>query len=299
MCSDAREGREALAEHMRRLLIVALVVMVGLVGSCRQPRAPVSSAPLRILITNDDGLDFPGLAALAEALSSLGTVTVAAPRYDVSGASHGVTSDRPIPVETMERNGQTWFAIDARPVTCLRLAVETLLPERPDIVLSGINKGENLGTVTFYSATVAAAREAAFLGLPALAVHLARGADMDYRAAAEVVADIVRAVGREGVPKGTFLNVNVPNLPKESIKGVRVTRQDSRAPLEFFEKSGRADSGIEYKPSWKHLEPAGKDTDIWALRNGYVSISVLGFDQSAAAGRQAARSVRRLLRRLR
>lgn len=288
-----------MAKRMRRVLIVVLVLMVGLVGSCRRPQAPASSAPLRILITNDDGIGFPGLAALAEALSSLGSVTVAAPKYDTTGASHGVTSDRPIPVETMERDGQTWFSIDARPVTCLRLAVEALLPERPDLVVSGINKGENLGTVTFYSATVAAAREAAFLGIPALAVHLARGGEMDYQAAARVVADIVRAVGRDGVPKGTFLNVNVPNLPKESIKGARVTRQDTRAPLEFFGRTTTPEGGIEYKPSWKHLEPVGEDTDIWALRNGYISISVLGFDQSAASGRRAARSLQRRLRRLR
>ena len=235
-----------------------------------------------ILVSNDDGIEAPGILALAEALLPLGTVTVAAPRDPRSGVSHGVTSDRPIAVLESKRQGMTWFSIDALPATCVRLALERLIPERPDLVVSGINRGENLGTVTFYSATVAAAREAALLGLPAIAVNLAAGKDMDYTVAAGVLADIVRALGRNGIGKGTFLNVNIPDLPKESIRGVRITSQDTRAPINLFERSVTPEGATVYKPSWKHLEPAGKDTDIWALRNGYVSVSVFGIDQSAA-----------------
>jgi 5'-nucleotidase len=176
----------------------------------------------------------------------------------------------------------TWFSIDALPATVVRLALEKLLPESPDLVVSGINWGENLGTVTFYSATVGAAREAALLGLPAIALNLAGGKGMDYTAAAGILADIVRALGRNGIAKGTFLNINIPNLPKESIRGVRITRQDTRAPIDLFEKIVTPEGATEYKPSWKHLEPAGEDTDIWAVRNGYVSVSVFGIDQSAA-----------------
>jgi len=253
-----------------------------------------SSAPLRILITNDDGIEAPGIVALFEALFPLGTVTVAAPRENRSGASHGVTSDKPIAVVESEKQGMKWFAIDALPATCLRLAVEALLPEKPDLVVSGINKGENLGTVTFYSATVAAAREAAFLGIPSIAVHAAGGKDMDYKAAAGVMAGIVRALGRDGIPKGTFLNVNVPALALDKITGVRITRQDTRAPIEFFEKTASPEGATEYKPSWKHHQPAGEDTDIWAVRNGYVSVSLFGYDQSAAAGATARNSIKRL-----
>ena len=272
------------------IVVLALVLAAACGGTAPAP----TSAPLSILVTNDDGIEAPGIAALAEALRPLGTVTVAAPRDPRSGASHGVTSDRPIAVLESERQGLTWFVIDALPATCVRLALEKLLPERPDLVVSGINWGENLGTVTFYSATVGAAREAAFLGIPAIAVNLAGRKGAGYEAAAAVTADIVRALGPNGIAKGTFLNVNLPDLPKGSIRGVRITRQDTRAPIDLFEKSVTPEGTTEYKPSWKHLEPAGGDTDIWAVRNGFVSVSVFGIDQSAAAAPAAALSLKRL-----
>ena len=271
-------------------VVLALLLAAACGGTAPEP----SSKPLKILVSNDDGIDAPGILALAEALRPLGTVTVAAPRDPRSGVSHGVTSDRPIAVLESERQGATWFSIDALPATCVRLALEKLLPERPDLVVSGINWGENLGAVTFYSATVAAAREAALLGFPAIAVNLAGRKGPNYAVAAGILADIVRAVGKDGIPKGTFLNVNLPDLPKESIRGVRITRQDTRAPLNFFEKSVTPDGTTIYSPSWKHLEPAGEDTDIWAVRNGYVSVSVFGIDQSAAAGASARKALKRL-----
>jgi len=277
-----------------RLPMGILLLTVSLAVSCGATAEGPSSGPLKILVTNDDGVDAPGIAALAQALLPLGTVTVAAPRENRSGVSHGVTSGRPIGVVESERQGMTWFAIDALPATCLRLALEALLPAKPDIVVSGINKGENLGTVTFYSATVAGAREAAFVGIPGIAVHLAAGKGMDYKGAAGIMADIVRALGKDGIPKGTFLNINIPALAPDRVKGVRITRQDMRAPLELYEKTVSAEGATEYKPGWKYHEPAGKDTDIWALRNGYVSVSVFGYDQSAAAGATARRSLKRL-----
>ena len=251
---------------LRKWIVFAALLSTACGGAVPEQ----ASGPLKILVSNDDGIEAPGILALAKALLPLGTVTVAAPRDPRSGVSHGVTSDRPIAVLESQRQGMTWFSIDALPATCVRLALERLIPERPDLVVSGINRGENLGTVTFYSATVAAAREAALLGFPAIAVNLAAGKGMDYTAAAGILADIVRALGRNGIAKGTFLNVNIPNLPQESIRGVRITRQDMRAPVDSFEKTVTPEGATEYKPSWKHLEPAGEDTDIWALRNGYV-----------------------------
>jgi 5'-nucleotidase len=277
-----------------RTTAASLLFILLLTAACGARVEGPAAGPLHILVTNDDGIEAPGIAALAEALLPLGKVTVAAPRDNRSGVSHGVTSDRPIGVVRMTRGGMAWFAIDALPATCLRLALETLLPAKPDLVISGINVGENLGTVTFYSATVAGAREAAFQGIPSMAVHLARSRAMDYATAAGLTADIVRALGGDGVPPGTFLNINIPALPPDRIKGVRIARQDTRAPLEFFEKMVSADGAILYKPSWRHLEPAGVDTDIWALRNGYISVSVFGYDQSAAAAPAAATSLKRL-----
>jgi 5'-nucleotidase len=275
---------------LRKWIVFAALLSTACGGAVPEQ----ASGPLKILVSNDDGIEAPGILALAEALLPLGTVTVAAPRDPRSGVSHGVTSDRPIAVLESERQGMTWFSIDALPATCVRLALERLIPERPDLVVSGINRGENLGTVTFYSATVAAAREAALLGFPAIAVNLDAGKDMDYTAAAGVLADIVRTLGRNGIGKGEFLNVNIPDLPKESIRGVRITRQDTRAPIDLFERSVTPEGATLYKPSWKHLEPAGEDTDIWAVRNGYVSVSVFGIDQSAAVSATARKSLGRL-----
>jgi 5'-nucleotidase len=269
---------------MRRhgLEIVVLAFAVAAAAACGP--APVRPAAdlLDIVITNDDGIEAPGILALAEALRPLGRVTVAAPSGNRSGVSHGVTSDRAFTVTRSLRNGQTWFAIDAFPATCVRLAIEQLLPEKPDLVLSGINRGENLGTVTFYSATVAAAREAAFLEVPAMAVNLVSSENMDYGTAAAVVAEIIRALGPDGIARGAYLNVNIPPLTRDAIRGIRLTRQDTRAPLDHFEKAVAPDGTIEFRPRWEHLEPGEPGTDIWAVRNGYVSVSVFGFDQSAA-----------------
>lgn len=283
--------------RIRRRTIGIVILAVGLAAAaaaCGRAPAPAASRPLDILITNDDGIEAPGIIALAEALAPLGRVTVAAPMRQRSGASHGVTSDHPIAVKESERGGQRWIAIDALPATCVRLAVEELLPARPDLVLSGINRGENLGTVTFYSATVAAAREAAFQGLPAIAVNLVAGEDMDFRPAAALAAGIVKALGPEGIARGTYLNVNVPPLPRERWLGIRLTRQDMRAPVDRFERTVSPEGLVEYVPSWTHLEPAGEGTDIWAVRNGYVSVSVFGFDQSAAVPPGVVTSLMRL-----
>jgi 5'-nucleotidase len=271
-----------------------VVLALVFAAACAGPSAPPASGPLRILVTNDDGIEAKGIAVLAEALRALGEVTVVAPESGRSGSSHGVTSEHPIRAREADREGRRWIAVDALPATCVRLAVERLLPVRPDLVVSGINRGENLGTVTFYSATVGAAREAAFLGIPSIAVNLAASEDMDYGPAAAVTAAVVRSLGRNGIARGTFLNINVPALPLERLRGVRMTHQDTRAPVDFFEKEAGPDGSAIYKPRWEHLEPGAEGTDIWAVRNGYVSVSVFGFDQSAAAPPAAALALRRL-----
>ena len=281
----------------RRFHIGVVLTALVLAAACgRAAPEPPAARPLSILVTNDDGIEAPGIAAVAEALRPLGTVTVAAPDRGRSGSSHSVTSDRPIAVRESDRGGQRWIAVDALPPTCVRLAVEMLLDAKPDLVVSGINAGENLGAVTFYSGTVGAAREAALLGFPAIAVNLGRGDGMDYAAAAAVSAAIVRGLGRDGIARGTFLNVNVPPLPLERLRGIRFTRQDTRAPLDIYKKTVFADGTTEFLPGWRHLEPAGQDTDIWAVRNGFVSVSVFGIDQSAGAPPAAALAVKRLER---
>jgi 5'-nucleotidase len=278
----------------RRRRLGILIMAAFCAAGCGRAPAPAATTPLSIVITNDDGIDAPGIAALAAAFGPLGRVTVVAPVGPRSGASHSVTADRSIAVREDVRGGQRWIAVDALPATCVRLAVEALLPAKPDLVLSGINKGENLGTVTFYSATVAAAREAAFLGIPAVAVNLATADGMDYGPAAALTAEIVQALGRDGFASGTFLNVNVPALPRAAWRGLRITRQDTRAPVDLFTKTVLPDGSVEYRPRWEHLGPGGRDTDIWAVRNGYVSVSIFGFDQSAAVPPGAFSALKRL-----
>jgi len=256
------------------LLIAAAILISGPAGA---------DAPLRILVSNDDGADAPGIAALADSLARIGTVTVAAPSQNKSGVSHGMTFSGPILVQKTLRKGISWYAIDALPATCVRLALEALLPEKPDIVVSGINRGENTGLVTFYSATVACAREAAFQGIPAIAFSLESSPEMDYAAAADFIVSIVREVKKRGLGRGTFLNVNIPALPKEKIKGVMVTRLDQRPSLESYEGKTNAEAQIIFWPLYKELGAGDPKADIWALRNGYISVTPMSIAQTDEA----------------
>ena len=261
------------------------VLMFGIMAtlpSIALPARPDQPA-YRLLLSNDDGIDFPGLAALVEKLSTLGSVTVAASRADQSGVSHGITSNAPIKVEESDRNGVKWYAIDALPATCVRLAIESLLPAKPDIVVAGINKGDTTGVVSFYSATVACAREAAITGLPAIAVHLEKGETMDYEGAAIFIAALVQEIKDKRLPPGVFLNINIPALPREQIRGVMITKQDLRSTRQFYEKKADPAGAPYYWPSYKHLEPDKERTDIWALKNGYISITPLQIDQTASS----------------
>lgn len=238
----------------------------------------------KILISNDDGIEAPGISALFDALAPLGTVTVAAPSRGYSATSHAIVIDGPILVRESERKGARWFAIDAFPATCVRLALENLLAEPPDIVVSGVNRGENLGVVTFYSATVACAREAAIKGIPSFAVSLESGPDMDYAAAAEAAALLIKGWRAEGWPRGLYLNINVPARKRGDIKGFRVVPQDLRPSQELFE--GRINpAGTRYFwPFYVPLETAGDAaTDIGAVRDGFVSVTPFRIDQTDPA----------------
>jgi 5'-nucleotidase len=257
------------------LIIAAAVLMTGPAGA---------QAPLRILVSNDDGADAPGIATLADALARIGTVTVAAPSQNRSGVSHGMTFSGPILVQKTLRKGITWYAIDALPATCVRLGLDALLPEKPDIVVSGINRGENTGLVAFYSATVACAREAAFQGIPSIAFSLESSPEMDYRATADFIVSIVREVKKRGLRRGTYLNVNIPALPKDRIKGVMVTRLDQRPSLESYERGTNPQGQIIFWPLYKELGAGDTKADIWALRNGYISVTPMCIDQTDEQG---------------
>jgi len=276
--------------NRRTVTIVALAFLLAAAVRC----AGVEPASPKILLSNDDGIEAPGLAALFDALEKVGTLTVAASVQEQSGISHGMTTRKFIPVRPSERKGAIWFAIDATPASCVRLALESLLAEKPDLVICGINRGENLGLVTFYSATVGAAREAAFLRIPAISVHLQSGPDMDYKAAADFTAALARELARRGFEKGLFINVNVPALPRDRIKGVMITRQDVRPTVEYFEKKESRDGQDFYWPSYKVLDAGPENTDTWAVRNGYISITPFTLDQTDAAALKTLKGLEKL-----
>jgi 5'-nucleotidase len=255
--------------------------------------APLAASPpqqpYRILISNDDGFQSSGIQALFIRLKSLGEVTVAAPAANQSLVGHGFTYGKPMAVESWDREGTRWFAIAATPATCVRMALTSLLPQLPDVVVAGINKGENTGVVTFSSGTVACAREAAYRNIPAIAVSLEEGAQMDYTAAAEYTALLVLELRRQGLPPGTYLNVNFPARPSDQIKGVLVTRQDVRPADEHYAKKTSPEGKTEYWSVYRPLTGGDKDTDTWALAQGYVSITPMSTDQTAREGRAALR----------
>ena len=193
---------------MRKLLFVLIALAFFISG--------LSQNPPRILLTNDDGIDAPGLAAMHKALSRVGRVTVAAPATNQSATGHGLTTGRnPIFVTTWtDDGGSVWHSINARPATCVSLALENLLSETPDIVVSGSNHGENLGLVTYYSGTVGAAREAAFKGIPSIAVSVQAGSPIDFEAAAEFTAHLVGKYLKRNSPPRPSLTSTTRRCPK-------------------------------------------------------------------------------------
>ncbi|HCS48051.1 MAG TPA: 5'/3'-nucleotidase SurE [Candidatus Aminicenantes bacterium] len=255
---------------------VALVFIVISLSPIPSP----AQQPYRILISNDDGFQAPGIKALFSRLKSLGEVTVAAPAGNQSGVGHALTFGRPMAVESWEAEGTRWFAIAATPATCVRMALTSLLLQLPDVVVSGINKGENAGVGTFSSGTVACAREAAYRDIPAIAVSQEEGAQMDYAAAAEFTARLLLEVRKRGLPRGSYLNVNFPARPSDQIKGVLVTRQDMRPADEHYARKTSPEGKTEYWSVYRPLTGGDKNTDTWALTQGYVSITPMWIDQT-------------------
>ncbi len=244
---------------------------------------------MKILLSNDDGIGAPGLMALAKALAVLGEVTVIAPDRERSAAGHSLTLNRPLRASRVDRN---WYSVDGTPSDCVALALMGLLPRRPDLVVAGINEGANLGDDVTYSGTVAAAAEATLGGCPAFAVSLATdGEGRHLETAAHYAMVVAREVGARGLPAGTLLNVNVPNLPLERLTGVAITRQGRRAYSEtIVEKVDPRGKSYYWigggPPRW---EP-GEGTDYEAVTAGAVSITPLHLDLTNYAVLEALRA---------
>ena len=231
---------------------------------------------MRILVSNDDGYFAPGIAALAATLAEVGSVTVVAPERDRSGASNSLTLDRPL---SLRRTANGFHYVNGTPTDCVHLAVTGMLDHLPDMVVSGVNHGANMGDDTVYSGTVAAATEGYLLGVPSIAISLVSKEASDFSHAARVARDLVERFMRAPFRQPVLLNVNVPDLPYEQIKGVRVTRLGKRHKAEPVIRSltPRNETVYWVGPAGGASD-AGEGTDFHAVAQGYVSVTPLRID---------------------
>lgn len=235
---------------------------------------------MRILISNDDGIHAKGLEALRQNICGLGDVFVVAPDRERSATGHGITVDRPLRIKEVhykEKNTHGW-AVDGTPADCVKLAVEDLLPGKPDLVLAGINIGPNLGTDVLYSGTVSAAIEGLINGIPSIAFSLAcHHCEPDFSNAGPLVAEFLPQVMRHSIPPNTLININIPSGKP---KGFKVTRLGSRRYVNIFHKREDPRGRIYY---WMAGEPMELDkdtsgTDVKAVEEGYISITPIKID---------------------
>jgi len=230
-----------------------------------------------ILLTNDDGIHAPGLQVLFEKGRILGRVAIVAPENDNSAASHSLTMNRPLRVRQV---GENVYSINGTPTDCVTIGIKKILAQRPDLVISGINPGPNLGDDISYSGTVSAAIEATMLGIPSIAVSLTADSEpLYYETAAAFIVRLAALILDQGLPRDTLLNVNVPNLPPDKIMGVAFTRRGRRlyedAIKETHDPWGRKHYWIGGgTPSFD----AGKDTDSAAIHVNKISITPMHLD---------------------
>jgi 5'-nucleotidase len=239
------------------------------------------SARRHILITNDDGIDSDALPPLSETLAKLGDVDIIVPERNWSGASHSITLFRPLRVRgTKLRNGQAAYMTDGSPTDCVRLAVLGFLKHRPDIVVSGINRGANMGDDITYSGTVAAAMEGLLSSIPSIAVSIgAFGGDIDYGPAASFAALLARNILERGLAPDTLLNVNVPALPPGQIAGVEVTRLGKRTYRDQLVERLDPYGNPYYWVGGPAVSGEAEDgTDVAAMAAGKISVTPIALD---------------------
>jgi 5'-nucleotidase len=231
---------------------------------------------MHVLVSNDDGYQAPGIVHLARALAEHVRVTVVAPNRNRSGASNSLTLERPLRINTAD-NG--FIYVDGTPTDCVHVAITGLLDSEPDMVVSGINSGANLGDDVLYSGTVAAAMEGRFLGKPALAISLAASRPTHFEAAARVAVRLVRGLDSHPLPSDFILNVNVPDRPRSGLGGFQTTRLGFRHKAEPVIKAqdprGRS---IYWVGSAGPEQDAGPGTDFYAVNHGQVSVTPIQVD---------------------
>jgi len=267
-----------------------LFLMASVAVWVASPVVAQQATPYRILISNDDGVRAPGLAALAQALKALGEVIVVAPSDVQSGKSHSVVTIDPVFREDLTLpGGLKAIGLNTTPATTMFIALANIVNPKPDLVVSGINRGYNLGYSVYRSGTVAGAREGAMHGIPSIAASMAEAGDpRDWSSAAQQVLAVVRQVKAHRLPSNTFLNVNVPATPPGGYKGSQVTSQAMMlGGSETFPEMKHPSGRTIYWSVYREGVNAPKGTDIWAVDNGYVSITPMRvgeFDEKLADG---------------
>ncbi len=237
---------------------------------------------MRVLLTNDDGIFADGLQELSKAIQKIAAVYVVAPDRERSAVGHAITMHHPLRAERVKLfhnpNLPAW-AVNGTPSDCVKLAIEAILPDRPDMVISGINRGANLGTDVLYSGTVSAAIEAILSGIPSIAVSLTEVDDPDYRTAAEFAAKLIRQVADKGLPSDTLLNVNVPCLTRNQLEGVEITRLGMTRYNNEFEQRVDPRGRSYYWMVGEVIElDEGSGSDLSAVRQKKISITPIHFD---------------------
>ena len=253
--------------------------------------APVPGlTSVRVLITNDDGIASPGLAALVRAFEPVAEVFVVAPEHERSATGHAITLHKPLraaPVGIPGSAVRAW-ATNGTPADCVALGMLDLLGGRPDVVVSGINVGPNMGRDLTYSGTVSGAMEGAIFRVPSIAVSIGAFRNPVFTVAAAFAVELARLILERGLPEDTLLNVNVPNLPPEQIAGVAVTRQGTKRYISRLEKRADPRGRVYY---WLTGEPGPQPdeegTDSWALARGRISVTPIQLDLTSERVREA------------
>lgn len=229
-----------------------------------------------ILVTNDDGVSSDGIQSLFKAMNLIGTAVMVAPDREKSAVSHSITLHRPLKVEKL---GQNVYTLNGTPTDCVTIAVSRVLKRKPDILISGINRGGNLGDDLTYSGTVSAAMEGTILDIPSIAISMVGGPAYHFSTASSFAKKIVRYLLKEPMPRDTLLNINVPNVPARSVKGVLYTRQGKRV----YSNSVRDITDPRGEPyywigggtqNWEE----GTDTDFYAVERNYISLTPVHLD---------------------
>ncbi len=235
---------------------------------------------MNILICNDDGIDSPGIHALAKALKEVGKVTVVAPRTEQSAVGHAITMKIPLRVTEYYKDGKFFgYAVDGTPADCIKMGIRNILKFSPDIVVSGINNGSNAAINIIYSGTVSAAREAAIMDVPAIAISVTNHDAKDFSYAGRVAQKLTKLVSEKGLETGTLLNVNVPDVPEDEINGILLTKQGKSKWDDIYEQRDDPYGKKYYWLTGKLMDVDTQlETDQFAIKNNYVSVTPIHFD---------------------